>query len=467
MRPTPRGARNFEVLYCPRTFKMKMIAAKNRLPALAYPAQIGGLFSKFLIFVGFLSTFSAPLQASAESAGEVMFVAGAASQHTRSGGSRSVVKGLKLAQGDTIRTDTLAYVYVRMADTGLLVVRPQSELHIDRWVFDPSRPEQSEIKYTLLSGVARYVSGHGSEAAKDKFRFNTPLAAIGVRGTDFTVLARADLTQVSVRSGAVVVGSLGSGCTAEGLGPCSGENAMELLASQREKVLQVSAGTRQPSVVDSSAAGSPDKVQPPSAGEPLADSGSKPFTGTIVTGADREAAVGSLTTNRDPVPTIAAWGRWGALLDADAGAAVVQQVLKGRKLVAINRHYVLGANQNLTPEMPNTGVGKFKIAAHEGLLVDPGTGTLHETTASSGILQIDFGTRRFQTSIDLESAAASTSIQSTGFIESNGRMASDPFVSSTSIDGLIGGSGTSEAAYLYRRSSHQGIEVSGAVLWKK
>jgi hypothetical protein len=396
-----------------------------------------------------------------------MFVAGSASQHTLSGESRSVVKGLKLAQRDAIRTDTLAYVYVRMADTGLLVVRPQSELRIDRWVFDPSRPEQSEIKYTLLSGVARYVSGRGSEAAKDKFRFNTPLAAIGVRGTDFTVFVRADLTQVSVRSGAVVVGSLGSGCTAEGLGPCSGDNAMELLASQRDKVLQVSAGTRQPSVVDSSAAGSPDKAQPPSAGEPLADSGSKPSTGTIVTDADREAAVGALTNNREPVPTIAAWGRWGALLDADAGAAVVQQVLQGRQLVAINRHYVLGANQNLALEMPNTGIGKFKIAAHEGLLVDPNTGKLQETTASNGILQIDFGARRFQTSIDLKSASASTSIQSKGFIESSGRIASDPFVSSTSIEGLMGGSGISEAVYLYRRSSNQGIDVSGAVFWKK
>lgn len=402
------------------------------------------------------------------SAGEVMFVAGSANQQPPTGVARSVVKGLKLAQGDVIRTGSDAYVYVRMADAGLLVVRPQSELRIDRWSYDAQRPELSEIKYTLQSGVARYVSGRGSQAAKDKFRFNTSLAAIGVRGTDFTVLAQPNLTQVSVRSGSIIMGSLGSGCKTEGIGPCEGEGTIELLAAQRDKLLQVSLGDQRPRVVDSSTAGGPDKARPPASGEPRADSGSSTSGSTLVTEAAREAAVTDLVVvSSAPQLPIAVWGRWGALASADEGTAVVQQVLKDRQLAGINRYYVLGANPTAVMELPNVGVGRFGLTAHDGFLVDPTTGKTQETTASNGVLQIDFGARRFNTSLDLQSATVKTSIQSQGYIEDRGKMVSDAFVSPTAVEGLVGGKGGSDAVYLYYRPSNQGIEVSGAASWKK
>ena len=403
------------------------------------------------------------------SAGEVMFVAGSAKQQPPTGAARSVVKGLKLTQGDVIRTDSDAYVYVRMADAGLLVVRPQSELRIDRWSYDAQRPELSEIKYTLQSGVARYVSGRGSQAAKDKFRFNTSLAAIGVRGTDFTVLAQPNLTQVSVRSGAIIMGSLGSGCKTEGIGPCEGEGAMELMAAQRDKLLQVSLGDQRPRVVDSSTAGGPDKARPPANGEPRADSGSSTPGSTLVTEAAREAAVTDLAVVVPSAPQlpIAVWGRWGALASADEGTAVVQQVLKDRQLAGINRYYVLGANPTAVMELPNAGVGRFGLTAHDGFLIDPATGRTQETTASNGVLQIDFGARRFHTSLDLQSATIKTSIQSQGYIEDRGKMISDAFVSPSVVEGLVGGKGGSDAVYLYYRPSNQGIEVSGAASWKK
>ncbi len=405
-------------------------------------------------------------------AGEVVFVAGSANQQPLTGAARSVIKGLKLAQGDVIRTHSDAYVYVRMADAGLLVVRPQSELRIDRWSYDAKRPELSEIKYTLQSGVARYVSGRGSQAAKDKFRFNTSLAAIGVRGTDFTVLAQPTLTQVSVRSGAIVMGSLGSGCKAEGVGPCEGEGAIELLAAQRDKLLQVGLGDQRPRVVDSSTAGGPDKVRPPASGEPRADSGSGTPSSTLVTETAREAAVTDLAVGSNaPAPApqvpIAVWGRWGTLASADEGTEVVRQVLKDRQLAGINRYYVLGANPTAVMELPNAGVGRFGLTAHDGFLIDPSTGKMQETTASNGVLQIDFGARRFNTSLDLQSTTIKTSIQSQGYIEERGKMVSDAFVSPTIVEGLVGGKGGSDAVYLYYRPSNQGIEVSGAASWKK
>ena len=404
------------------------------------------------------------------SAGEVVFVAGAATRQAANAASQPIAKGLKLVQGDILRTDDQAYVYVRMADGGLLVLRPQSHLRIDHWLYNPQRPELSEIKYTLHSGVARYVSGRGSQAAKDKFRFNTTLAAIGVRGTDFTVLSSPDLTQVSVRSGGVVVGGLGNGCSAEALGPCGGESALELFATSSNKLLQVTLGDRRPQLIDSASTGGPDKARPPASGEPHAESGSSVPAGVLVTEGAREAAVVDLAAksgNPDTALSIAVWGRWGALANGQSGAEVVRDVLNGRQLAAINRYYVIGANPSAVLEMPDAGVGQFKLMGHSGLLVDPATGKLQETTASNGSLQIDFGARRFQTSLDLQSPTVQTTIRSQGYIEASGKMASDPYVSATALEGLVGGKGGGEAMYIYHRPAAQGIEVSGVASWKK
>ena len=455
-------------------FNMKSTSnfAGSGLRSLAWSAQRSAVA---LCGLGLLAALSANAQTAAVetvAAGEVVFVAGSASQQLSSGTTRAVAKGHKLAQGDVIHTDINAYIYVRMADSGLLVVRPQSQLRIDRWVYDAKRPELSEIKYTLDSGVARYVSGKGSHAAKDKFRFNTSLAAIGMRGTDFTVLSQPDLTQVSVRSGAVVVGSLGNGCRADGLGPCEGEGSLELLAAQRNKLLEVNPGDRRPRVVDSSATGGPDKARPPAGGEPRADGGSSAPAGILVTEAAREATVTDLVRPLTPIAPavplpIAVWGRWGALANAGDGTAIVQQILQDRQLAAINLYYVLGANRGAAMEMPDAGVGKFGLTAHEGFVIDPATGKAQETTASNGRLEIDFGARRFKTSLDLQSATIKTSIESQGYIEAQGKMVSDAFVSPTALEGLVGGKGGNEAIYIYRRPSDQGIEASGAASWKK
>lgn len=406
----------------------------------------------------------------ARAAGEIVFVAGTASKQVSGGPLQVLSKGLKLAQGDMVRTDNEAYVYVRMADGGLLVVRPQSQLRIDRWRYNALQPELSEIKYTLESGVARYVSGRGSQAAKDKFRFNTSLAAIGVRGTDFTVLALPGLTQVSVRSGAVVVGSFGNGCRADALGPCHGDTALELLADSNNKLLQVTLGDRRPHFVDA-ATGSPDKARPPASGEPRADSGANVSAGVLLTEGAREATVADLAArpggaNALPL-SIATWGRWRGLADSEAGAYVVHDVLKDRRLAAMNPYYVIGINPNATLEMPNAGVGHFKLVDHNGLLIEPLTGAIQETTASNGILQIDFGARRFQTSLDLQSPTLQTSIKSQGYIEADGKMASDPFVSTTAVKGLVGGKAGGEAIYIYNRSIDHGLEVSGVASWRK
>lgn len=437
-------------------------------------------FGLLQLLVGFVAAlFALPVMAQAAEhgapAGSVIFAAGPITISREGAGGIVVRKGLHLLQGDVLSTSDAGYMYVRMADDALLVVRPNSHLRIDRWHYDASRPEQSEIKYTLDHGVARYVSGKGSKAAKDKFRFNTPLAAIGVRGTDFTVLAETQRTLISVASGGVVVGSLGGGCLAEALGPCEGDRVSELFANNVNKILEVSQHDRLPRLIDMQKAGGADEKHPAAADEPQARSSGasgtnakNPLTNEdpklSVVGANSPAPVQPIVHVPDPLTT---WGRWGRVGDGTDDLNVVREVLAGRTLVGINKYYVLALNSGSPMELPGTGVGRFQMVSHQGVMLNPHTNKLDETSASNALLSIDFSTRRFTTSMDLTAGENRSTISSQGSIENGGVMRSDLFISSTVIDGIVGGSAGSQASYIYRRSPDHGLEVSGITHWTK
>lgn len=94
-----------------------------------------------------------------------------------------------LDQGDTIvrnarlETDLVGEMALAMEDGTQLVMPPNSEIEIDRFVYDPDRSVGQAV-ISLGRGALRMVSGR---LRSDSYQVNTPVATIGVRGTDFTV----------------------------------------------------------------------------------------------------------------------------------------------------------------------------------------------------------------------------------------------------------------------------------------
>lgn len=400
--------------------------------------------------------------------GEVMFVSGAASRTLANGSSAPVAKGLTLLEGDRIVTQTDSHVYVRLRDGGLLVVRPASELKVDRWRFDPGHPQQSQIKYTLENGAARHVSGEAAKAARDKFRFNTPVAAIGVRGTDFTVTADPLRTRVAVQTGGVIVNSLGNnGCRADGLGPCEGDLAVELSARAKDKLVQLRMGERRAEIIDS-----------PSNGEKSrqyahASTSDRRKDGDMVVSEARtvalpEKTVANEVAQPEPPLTIATWGRWSSVAGMAPGTVSAESLLADRTLVGINDQFLLAANKTTVPlEMPGSGVASFRLIGHDGVVLDKATGRNIASTASDASLRIDFGSRRFETSMGIKAEELSATIQGKGSVEASGKFVSDPFVSQTFIQGLVGGKNLAEAVYLYQRALSERFDASGVASWRK
>ena len=168
--------------------------------------------------------------------GSVSFLIGQASV-TRSGSSLPITAGMPLQVGDRLLTSLNGHIHVRFVDGAMVSLRPTSTLNIKEYRFDAQTPSNSEVRFELEQGVVRAISGQAAESAKDKFRLNTPLAAIGVKGTDFVVEASGSRVNAIVNQGAIVLAPFDAQCLASALGPCSTQFAKELTAALKGMAL--------------------------------------------------------------------------------------------------------------------------------------------------------------------------------------------------------------------------------------
>jgi hypothetical protein len=180
--------------------------------------------------------------------GTVSLVLGRATIEAGSGKlSRTVKPGSQVRVHDQIVTSTNGHVHIRFVDDALISVRPDSRLEITRYDYDPARPALSTVKFDLIEGITRAISGKAAKAARQRFRLNTPIAAIGVRGTDFTVSAKAGSTRALVNEGSIVLAPFSEDCRADAFGPC-GTNSIELSSATME-VIELDGSTPLPRLV--------------------------------------------------------------------------------------------------------------------------------------------------------------------------------------------------------------------------
>jgi len=140
----------------------------------------------------------APAQAPAGMADEVRgeVTAGFPGAQTRKLAAREVVY-----TGETVATGKKASVQVRLADGTLLSLGEQSSVEIVDAAYDPARPDASTAVCRLGRGVFRCLTGEVTAKDPDRFRLETPLAVIGVRGTELGLSVGADAVETAVFSG--------------------------------------------------------------------------------------------------------------------------------------------------------------------------------------------------------------------------------------------------------------------------
>ena len=189
--------------------------------------------------VGTSNVYSAGPTPVQDMVGEASMTIGTVKATSADGVARSLERGSPIRVGDRIETGEGGHVHIRFVDGGRLSVRPSSRLQVENYARSTDTSTLTAIKFRLDEGVVRSITGSWGEAARDRFRLNTPVAAIGIKGTDFVVKTDVNNTLASVYTGAIVLTPLANGCLAS-LGPCQNGNEKLLTEDMKGQMLALS-----------------------------------------------------------------------------------------------------------------------------------------------------------------------------------------------------------------------------------
>ena len=146
-----------------------------------------------------------------ESIGSAERVQQGAQQEVRTNTS-GLATGDAVFQQARLYTDETGSGLVRFEDGTGLTIAENSNLVVDEFVYNPNGGRQSMV-IRLGIGAMRMVSG---QIDKESVRVQTPVAVLGIRGTDFTVDTRlSNLLRLWLEEGAVYVVPSDSGLVFE------------------------------------------------------------------------------------------------------------------------------------------------------------------------------------------------------------------------------------------------------------
>ena len=127
-----------------------------------------------------------PAPAFAGPAGEITHVSGAVMAQKADGQSRILAVKSTVNEGDVVATADNSYARVKFSDGSEAVLRPASQVKIDRFNFEEQKPQSDGMVLSLLKGGFRSVTGLLGRRNPAAVRVATPSATIGIRGTTFT-----------------------------------------------------------------------------------------------------------------------------------------------------------------------------------------------------------------------------------------------------------------------------------------
>jgi hypothetical protein len=122
--------------------------------------------------------------AAAATAGVFQFVAGDVRVVAAPGAERPARKGTLISVGEMIATAEKSTAQIKMGDGAIVVVQPGSRLTVAAFHFSGTEDGTERIVFRLEQGGFRSVTGAIGQKNKASYRIETPIAHMGVRGTD-------------------------------------------------------------------------------------------------------------------------------------------------------------------------------------------------------------------------------------------------------------------------------------------
>lgn len=100
-----------------------------------------------------------------------------------------------LFEGETIKTGDKGVLSATLSDGGTLQIPPNSQLEISKFLLNSDAPEG---KLKVIKGAFRLTSGKLNKMPGGKFSIETPMATLGIRGTDFYLNQQSDELTISL-----------------------------------------------------------------------------------------------------------------------------------------------------------------------------------------------------------------------------------------------------------------------------
>lgn len=401
------------------------------------------LYLLLLATLGLSNSLSA--QASCHPVGTISVVIGQAYAQTEHSPAQKLKQGDTIAANTTLTTEQGSRLIINLCDQGALSLRPNTKLTIQTYQYHPDQPQQNHIDLKLEYGSVRSITGQAAKANKERFRLNTPVVAVGVRGTDFLVQTDQNISRAALYSGAITVVPQSQGCAQTNLSACAG--ALNLEEQSKHLIIQYQQGME-----------SPIHVQPPQEWMQQQDESTEHPNGSTIT-KTIAPMLEKRYTEELYINANAPAKKYESLLIWIPATQIGQAQTKGTPIIASP----LGVLYSLanTPNMPTQG--QFTLNLNQSHLVMPANPG-QAIYATAGQLNLDINQRRFNTQLQFQAPQLITDgmLNATGIIRQDGRFYSD--AGQPGVSGVIINQ-AKEAAYLFKHHE-QGHYIEGVTTWK-
>ena len=98
---------------------------------------------------------------------------------------------IALEEGTKVITGSTGHVRMQLPDDTAFTVGPNSDVVIDKFVYDPESAPRTIIA-SMSKGVFRWVTGKVARKDPGEMKVTLPVADLGIRGTDFEVTVESD-----------------------------------------------------------------------------------------------------------------------------------------------------------------------------------------------------------------------------------------------------------------------------------
>jgi len=125
----------------------------------------------------------------ADNSGMVVASRGSVTAETPNG-QRILKQGDNIYVSDQIVTGDKSFAVLQFVDGAKVTVRPNSAMLIEDYVYNGNANDVATL--SLVSGGLRVITGAMAKSHPDNYKVRTPVALMGVRGTEFAVMLCGD-----------------------------------------------------------------------------------------------------------------------------------------------------------------------------------------------------------------------------------------------------------------------------------